>query len=101
MSTFAEAVEQARQVSAGYVMGRYTQPGVKRSELAPGDWRLSPRVGTFTCKRCDVGELNPPEAKDSFTPWPCWFCGQDDMTLPRPIIDLDSEPAPATEKAPS
>lgn len=100
MSSFAEAVEQARQKAVMYQWGGYSVPGVRRSELKPDDWRLKPRVGTFTCKRCDVGELNPPETVDSFTAWPCWFCGQDDMTLPRPITDLDLEPA-ATEKAPA
>ena len=96
MSGFADAVQRAQQQAAGWT--GYGQPGVRRSALAPDDWRVKPRGGTFTCKRCDVGEANPPEAIDSFTPWPCWNCGQDDMTLPRPIIDLDSEPA--QEKAP-
>ena len=83
MSGFAEAVQRAQQLSAGYY-GAPPAP-LPKADLSPGDYRLQPRKGMFTCKRCDVGEMNPPEAVDHFTAWPCWSCGQDDMTLPRPI----------------
>lgn len=86
MSTFSEAVQRAQALSAGFTFGSAPAP-VPREDLAPNDYRLRPRVGLFTCKRCDVTEMNPPEAKDYYTAWPCWFCGQDDMTLPRPITE--------------
>lgn len=89
MSTFSEAVQRAQQLSAGYY-GAPPAP-IARADLKPGDYRLKPRAGLFTCKRCDVSEMNPPEVPDHFTAWACWFCGQDDMTLPRPI------PEPADE----
>jgi hypothetical protein len=96
VSSFSDAVERARALSTGFYGA--PPPHLPKAKLTPGDYRLSPRVGMFTCKRCDVGEMSPPEAKDHYTAWPCWSCGQDDMTLPRPIVD--AEPAD-TEKAPS
>jgi hypothetical protein len=83
MSSFAEAIQKAHQLAAGY--GGAPQAPIARAALKPDDYRLQPRRGLFTCKRCDVGEMNPPEAVDHYTAWPCWACDQDDMTLPRPI----------------
>ena len=93
MSTFAEAVARAQAISAGFTMGAYTGPRVSRADLKPNDYRLQPRRGLFNCKRCDVGEMNPPEVPDHFTAWTCWSCDQDDMTLPRPI----PSPEPAAD----
>jgi hypothetical protein len=85
MSTFSEAVQRAQQLSAGFTWGTATLPPVNPANLKEDDYRLQPRRGLFNCQRCGVGEMNPPEAIDHFTAWPCWFCGQDDMTIPRPI----------------
>ena len=59
-------------------------------KAAPGklEYQHRERAGNFSCPACQVGENNAKVA-NYFTPWTCWACGDDQKTLPRPLMYPD------------
>lgn len=52
------------------------------------EYQHKERAGNFSCPACQVGENNAKVA-NYFTPWTCWACGDDQKTLPRPLMYPD------------